>query len=101
MSLLRSLLLIPALGIALLLTAIAWSPTLFTGMYADTAQSTVVPEPRPVRTQPTTPPGTFSSKSDNEDLAEFFQDTELWPYTKLSQRYDQRGRQLGFSLTDR
>ncbi|MEM7417171.1 MAG: zf-HC2 domain-containing protein [Gemmatimonadota bacterium] len=90
------------LGIALLLTAIAWSPTLVMAWRGDAPASTVATNPRPVQPVATTPPGTFSSKTDGEEgLADLFSETELYPYTKLSQRYDQRGRQLGYSLTDR
>lgn len=90
------------LGIALLLTAIAWSPTLFSGWRADAVPTAVADRPASETPQPATPPGTFSSKSDEgERLADFLADTELWPYTKLSQRYDERGRRLGYSLTDR
>lgn len=88
------------LGIALLLTAIAWSPTLVMAWRGE-APTPVAANPRPAQPVATTPPGTFSSKTDSEELADLFAETELYPYTKLSQRYDQRGRQLGYSLTDR
>lgn len=89
------------LGIALLLTAVAWSPALFTGG-GNRDVPTAVADNRAVRTapQPASPPGTFSSKSG--DRADgIFEGEELWPYTELSQRYDRRGRELGFSLADR
>lgn len=90
------------LGIALLLTAVAWSPTLFTGSGNRPAPAAVADNRVPVRAapQPASPPGTFSSKSDDRSDG-IFEGEELWPYTELSQRYDQRGRELGFSLADR
>lgn len=90
------------LGVALLLTAVAWSPTLFSGWRVDAVPAAMADRPATPRPEPVTPPGTFSSKSEEEErLADFLADTELWPYTKLSQRYDERGRRLGYSLTDR
>lgn len=88
------------LGIAIMLTAVAWSPTLFTGSANRDVPASVARTTERTAPRPASPPGTFSSKSpDGADG--IFEGEELWPYTELSQRYDQRGRELGFSLADR
>lgn len=85
------------LGIALLLTAVAWSPTMFAGARALELAPIVVdraPSRSPVRAA-SSPPGVFSSKM-GDDLDEgLWENTILYDYTPLSQRYDQqvRGRQ--------
>jgi anti-sigma factor RsiW len=83
------------LGIALVLTAVAWSPALFSGENdVELAPIVVNQEPvrspaRPVRSSP---PGVFSTKS-TTDLGEgLWANTLLYDYTPLSQRYEQRAR---------
>ena len=69
---------------------------------ADAPATAVNTRPPAATPEPVTPPGTFSSKSEDEEgMADLFADTELYPYTKLSQRYDERARRLGYSLADR
>lgn len=88
-------------GIAILLTTVAWSPTLFSGAPSVELPPIVVnrePTRLPVQPANGTPPGTFSSKSDDGDLDEgLWANTLLYDYSPLSRRYDQRarGRQAG------
>lgn len=79
------------LGIAVLLTAVAWSPTLFSGAPVIELAPIVVdraPESSGVRSASATPPGTFSTKSEGGLWA----NTLLYDYTPLSQRYEQRAQ---------
>jgi anti-sigma factor RsiW len=90
------------LGIALLLTAVAWSPTLFSGAPVVELAPIVVdraPNRSPFRAA-SSPPGTFSSKSDDLDEG-LWENTLLYNYTPLSQRYEQRARARRYSLSDR
>ena len=91
------------LGIALLLTAVAWSPTLFAGSRAVELAPIVVdraPPQSPVRAA-SSPPGVFSSKT-GDDLDEgLWENTILYDYTPLSQRYDRQVRGRRSSLPDR
>jgi len=88
-------------GIAILLTAVAWSPTLFTGAPMVELPAIIVdraPARSSISPANATPPGTFSSKSDDADLDEgLWANTLLYDYSPLSRRYDQRarGRQAG------
>lgn len=80
-------------GIALLLTAVAWSPTLFSGAPVIELAPIVVdraPERSPFRNASATPPGTFSTKSQMDEG--LWANTLLYDYTPLSQRYDRRAR---------
>lgn len=83
------------LGIAVLLTVIAWSPMIFSGAPVVELEPIVVdraPARSAVRPVSATPPGTFSTKSD-ADLAEgLWANTLLYDYTPLSQRYEHRAR---------
>jgi anti-sigma factor RsiW len=89
-------------GIAILLTAVAWSPTLFSGAPMVELPPIVVdraPARFPIQPANGTPPGTFSSKTDDADLDEgLWANTLLYDYSPLSRRYDQRarGRRAGF-----
>jgi len=90
------------LGIALLLTAVAWSPTIFAGAPVVQLAPIVVdraPERSPFRAA-STPPGTFSSKTDELDEG-LWENTLLYDYTPLSQRYDRRTRVRRYSFSDR
>jgi anti-sigma factor RsiW len=89
-------------GIALLLTAVAWSPTLFAGApVVELAPIVVDREPArsPVRPASATPPGAFSTKADIDDG--LWANTLLYDYSPLSQRYEQRGRVRRAGLLDR
>lgn len=92
------------LGIALLLTAVAWSPTLFSGSPMVELAPIVVdraPKRSSLWRAGMTPPGTFST-SDQADLAEgLWANTLLYDYSPLSQRYDQRTRGRRIGLIDR
>lgn len=83
------------LGIAVLLTAVAWSPTLFTGQPLVQLEPIVVdraPTRSPVRPASVTPPGTFSSKTETVLAEGLWANTLLYDYSPLSQRYDRRAR---------
>lgn len=92
------------LGIALLLTAVAWSPTLFLAAPVVELPPIVVdraPERSPLRPAVATPPGTFST-TEEEDLDEgLWANTLLYDYSPLSQRYDSRARGRQAGLPDR
>jgi len=92
-------------GIAILLTAVAWSPTVFSGAPMVELPAIVVdraPARSPIRPADGTPPGTFSSKSDDADLDEgLWANTLLYDYSPLSRRYDQRARGRQAGLFDR
>jgi anti-sigma factor RsiW len=91
------------LGIALLLTAVAWSPLLVSRAPVVQLAPIVVdraPERAPFRPA-SSPPGMFSTKSD-PDLADGLWDgTLLYEYTPLSQRYRGRARVRRVVQTDR
>ena len=83
------------LGIALLLTAVAWSPTVFGGVPTVELPPIVVdsePEPErdPLRPMFASPPGTFSSKTDADLDEGLWANTLLYDFTPLSQRYERR-----------
>ena len=81
------------LGIALLLTTLAWSPTLFSGAPTMELEPIVVdraPRPSPFRSASVTPPGTFSTKNDADLEEGLWANTLLYDYTPLSQRYERR-----------
>jgi len=83
------------LGIALLLTAVAWSPTLIPGAPVVELPPIVVdhaPRRSPVRPVSLTPPGTFSTKGEATFDEELWANTLLYDYSALSQRYQERAR---------
>lgn len=83
------------LAIAVLLAAVAWSPVLFTGSPVVELEPIVVdraPARSPVRPVSTTPPGTFSTKSEADLVEGLWANTLLYDYTPLSQRYERRAR---------
>jgi len=83
------------LGIAVLLTAIAWSPTLFSGAPVVELAPIVVdraPQRSPVRPASVTPPGTFSTKGEPDLDDGLWANTLLYEYSLLNQRYEQRAR---------
>lgn len=91
-------------GIAVLLTAIAWSPMLFgSSPVVELAPIVVDQEPRrsPAFAVGATPPGTFSTKSDSELDLRLWANTLLYDYTPLSQRYQQRARVRRVTQVDR
>jgi anti-sigma factor RsiW len=91
------------LGIAILLTAVAWSPTLFTGDPVVHLEPIVVdraPRRSPFRPA-STPPGTFSTKTDPGLDEGLWDGMLLYDFTPLSQRYDQRARGRSVGRTDR
>jgi anti-sigma factor RsiW len=91
------------LGIALLLTAIAWSPTIFSGLPVVQLPPIVVdraPERTPFRPASTVP-GTFSTKTEPDLDDPLWVGQLLYDYSPLSQRYDQRARVRRVSRTDR
>lgn len=83
------------LGIAVLLAAIAWSPTVFSESPVVQLDPIVVdraPTPSAIRPVSATPPGTFSTKSRADLLDGLWANTLLYDYSPLSQRYEQRAR---------
>jgi anti-sigma factor RsiW len=94
---------VTVLGIAVLLTAVAWSPTLLQNIPV-VELAPIVVDRAPARSPfvPVgSPPGTFSSKSDAELDEALFENALLYDYSPLSQRYDQRARVRRASLFDR
>ena len=91
------------LGIALLLTAVAWSPTLFSGEPVVRLEPIVV-DRAPTRS-PFAPagslPGNFSSKTDPGLDEGLWDGMLLYDFTPLSQRYDRRGRARAVGVPDR
>ncbi|MCH1571330.1 MAG: zf-HC2 domain-containing protein [Longimicrobiales bacterium] len=82
------------LGIALLLTAVAWSPALFLGAPTVELPMIVVDDP-PSRdsSQPVTPPGVFSTTQPGPEMDEGLWANQLiYDYSPLSQRYERRSR---------
>lgn len=84
------------LSIALLLTAVAWSPTLFLGAPTVELPVIVVDDPprrgsgRPVSV---TPPGVFSTTQSEPEIDEGLWANQLiYDYSPLSQRYERRSR---------
>lgn len=83
------------LGIAVLLAAIAWSPTFFSGSPVVQLDPIIVdraPTASVVRPVSATPPGTFSTKSPADLMEGLWANTLLYDYSPLSQRYEQRAR---------
>jgi len=83
------------LGIAVLLSAVAWSPTFFGGARIVELAPIVVdraPARTPVRPASATPPGTFSTKSQADLREGLWANTLLYDYSPLAQRYDRRAR---------
>lgn len=88
----------------MLLTAVAWSPTLFNGApMVELAPIVVDSAPRrgAIRPASATPPGTFSSKGDQDLDQGLWENTLLYDYSPLSQRYEQRGRVRRLGLLGR
>ena len=82
------------LGIALFLTVVAWSPTLFTGSRAVELAPIVVdraPPLSPVRAASSLSGGLSSKTGDDLDGG-LWENTSFYDYTPLSQRYDQQVR---------
>ena len=91
------------LGIALLLTAAAWSPLLVSRAPVVQLPPIVVdraPTRSPFRPA-SSPPGMFSTKGDTDLDAGLWDGTLLYEYTPLSQRYGERARVRRVSQTDR
>jgi anti-sigma factor RsiW len=90
------------LGIAILLSAVAWSPTLFSGAPVVRLEPIVVDRaPQRVTFRPASIPGTFSSKTDTDLNGGLWAGTLLYDYTPLSQRYDRRARVRTVGRVDR
>ncbi len=91
------------LGIALLLTAVAWSPRLFVGDPVVHLEPIVVDRaPRRTPFRPaSTPPGTFSTKTDPGLDGRLWEGMLLYDFTPLSQRYEQRSRARSVARADR
>ncbi len=89
------------LGIALLLTAVAWSPMVFSGGARSDVSPVVLD--RNLTEGPfqpaSSPPGTFSDKSGELDDG-LWEGAVLYEYTPLSQRHDRRMRARRASQTD-
>jgi anti-sigma factor RsiW len=84
------------LGIAILLTALAWAPML-RGGGPDVRLEPIVVDRAPRRASPfrpalLAPPGTFSTKTPSELDDGLWDNTLLYEYSALSQRYNQRMR---------
>lgn len=78
-------------GIALLLTAVAWSPALFSGAPVVELAPIVVdraPRASASRAASATPPGAYSTKAEMDEG--LWANTLLYDYTPLSQRYERR-----------
>lgn len=89
-------------GIAILLTAVAWSPSLLSDAPVVELAPIVVdraPARSSVRPASATPPGTFSTTSELDQG--LWANTLLYDYTPLSQRYEQRARVTGVGQLDR
>lgn len=79
------------LGIAMLLTAVAWSPTLFNGGPVLELEPIVVDsEPRTGPVRPASAPGTFSTKGELD--GGLWENTLIYYWSPLSQRYERPGR---------
>jgi anti-sigma factor RsiW len=83
------------LGIAIILTALAWAPVL-RGAGGDLVLEPIVvdrvPDRSHLRPALLAPPGTFSTSTPSEIPSELFENTLLYDYSALSQRYNQRAR---------
>jgi len=83
------------LGIAIILTALAWAPVL-RGAGGDLVLEPIVvdraPDRSPFRPVMLTPPGTFSTSTPAEIPSTLFENALLYDYSALSQRYEQRTR---------
>lgn len=94
---------VTVLGIAMLLTVVAWSAMLLQGVPV-VELAPIVVDRAPARS-PFVPvgarPGALGSRSDSELEEELFENTLLYDYSPLSQRYDQRARVRRVSLFDR
>ena len=80
------------LGIAILLTAVVWSPVLHDGAPVVELAPIVVsraPQRSPVRPASSSPPGSFSSKTPPDLDGGLWDNTLLYDYSRLSQRYQQ------------
>jgi anti-sigma factor RsiW len=91
------------LGIAVLLTAVAWSPLLVSRAPVVQLPPIVVnraPQRAPFRPA-ASPPGMFSTKSDSDLGDDLWDGTLLYEYTPLSQRYGGRARVRRVVQSDR
>ena len=91
------------LGIAILLTALAWAPAL-RGRSPDVVLEPIVVDRAPrgaVRFTSLAPPGTFSTKNPADLDNGLWDNTLLYEYSALSQRYRQRARLRRLAETDR
>jgi len=84
------------LGIAILLTALAWAPVLRGGGRDVLLEPIVIDRaPREVRLLAPvllTPPGQYSTSSPGQLADGLWDGTSFYDYSALSRRYDQRGR---------
>ena len=83
-------------GIAILLTALAWAPALRVGA-SDVLLEPIVVDRAPRRASPLrpvsfAPPGAFSTKNPADLDDGLWDNTLLYEYSALSQRYSQRAR---------
>lgn len=81
------------LGIALLLTTVAWSPTLFLRVPTLELPPIVVADPpvrSPERPVSVTPPGVFSTRSEPDLEEGLWANQLIYDYSPLSQRYERR-----------
>ncbi len=93
------------LGIALLLTALAWAPALRGGA-SDVLLAPIVVDRAPRRASPFrpvsfAPRGAFSTKNPADLDDGLWDNTLLYEYSALSQRYDQRARVRRVAEPDR
>ena len=94
---------VTVLGIALLLTTVAWSPTLLSRLPVVQLAPIVVdraPTRSPFRPA-SSPPGMFSTKAEPDIDDPLWAGQLLYDYTPLSQRYEQRARVRRVSQIDR
>lgn len=92
------------LGIALLLTTVAWSPTLFLRAPAFQLPAIVVDDPprdAPERPVSVTPPGVFSTRTEPDLEEGLWANQLIYDYSPLSQRYERRSSVRRVSQFDR
>jgi anti-sigma factor RsiW len=92
-------------GIAILLTALAWAPVLRDGTPDIRLEAIVIdraPAARsPIRPTGVMPLGTYGTKTPADLAAGLWEETLLYDYSALSQRYNQRARVRRVSDTER
>ena len=87
-----------------ILTVVAWSPTMFQESPVVELEPIVVDRAPPhfsMRSTSMTPPGTFSPESPGDLEEGLWTNTLLYDYSPLSQRYDRRIRGRRTGLIDR